>query len=211
MRRALFLATFAATLVAGAACASTAESPHETPVGDSATVASSATASSSPAASAGPRISGIAGLDAIIAAATAGDIATLRQRIRYTKIGCNIMVAGIGAPPVCHAGEAEGTLVDVLPSAVCEGFFSRPDEVKFDSLARGNRLYAVYRANADSFPPGKYYAIFEYPPTAQLPGAFGLVTDDDSVVGVHFGCNQKPEDFVEFQRLTDVVLSPLAR
>lgn len=180
-------------------------------MGDRTTVASSSTASSSPAASAGPRISGIAGLDAIIAAATDGDIATLQQRIRYTQIGCITMAEGIGAPPLCRTGEAAGTLVDVLPSAVCEGFFSRPDEVKFDSLARGNRLYAVYRANADSFPPGKYFAIFEYPPTAQLPGAFALVTDDDSIVGVHFGCSQKPEDFAEFQRLTDVVLSPLAR
>lgn len=210
MNRSLVVVTCVAILAAGAACASTAESPHETPVGKTA-LANAPTVLSSPTASAGTRATGIGGLDEIIAAGTAGDRATLQQRLRYTKIGCITMPQGIGAPPFCRTGEAAGTLVDVLPSAQCEGFFSRPDEVQLDSLAAGGTLYAVYRANPDSFPPGKYFAVFEYPASAQLPGAFALVTDDGSIVGIHFGCSQQPADFVQFQRLMDVVLPPLAR
>jgi hypothetical protein len=191
-------AALAALLLAGAgaaaACASTAESPEHTPA---ATPTSAA------------RETGTAALDAIIAAAVRGDTAALQAAIQYTPTACITTPQGIGAPPFCRAGEAEGTKVDVIPLAQCEGFFARSDELRMDALAGAATLYAVYRASAaDQFPPGKYWAIFARSNASSRPPAFAIVMNDDRIVGIHFGCDMKAAQMAEFERLTDVVVAP---
>ena len=211
MTRTFILALAPLTLLL-AACADTAESPHATPssaVTSSAATATPAITSTAAAATPGVRTTGIAGLDEIIAAATRGDVNTLRQKIRFTPIACIATPQGIGAPPLCRTAEADGTKIDALPSAECEGFFSRPDEITLTSLASGGTLYAIYRATPDTFPAGSYVAIFTRPPSALPPNsAFSLTTDDTSILGINYGCGQTPEDFVTNGKLTDAILPP---
>jgi hypothetical protein len=198
LMRAPAAAIAAALLLCGsliaAACASTAESPEHTP-------APAATPTSA------TRSTGIAALDAIIAAAVRGDTAALQAAIQYTPTACVTTQEGIGAPPLCRAGEADGTKVDVIPLAQCEGFFARADEWRLDAGAAS--LYGVYRASAaEQFPPGKYWAIFGRSDANNPSPAFAIVMNDDHIVGIHFGCAMKPAQMVEFERLTDVVVAP---
>ena len=44
-------------------------------------------------------------------------------------------------------------------------------------------------------------AVFSRPQSA-----FALVLDGDSIVGIHFGCGQSAESFVQFQRLTEAIV-----
>jgi len=190
----------AATLFGGAliaaSCASTAESPEHTAL-------PAATPTSA------PRSTGIPALDAIIAAAERGDTAALQAAIQYTPTACVTTQQGIGAPPLCRAGEAEGTMVEVIPLAQCEGFFTRADELRLDALAGAASLYGVYRASAaEQFPPGKYWAIFGRSDANNPSPASAIVMNDDHIVGIHFGCAMKPAQMVEFERLTDVVVAP---
>jgi len=214
--RALRGALAAVLLLAGAAaaaCASTAESPEHTaaPAATPTSAAAAPEQTPTPATTptSAPRSTGIAALDAIIAAAERGDAAAMQAAIQYTATACIATPQGIGAPPFCRAGEPEGTKVDVIPLAQCEGFFGRPDELQMDTLAGGATLYAVYRASAaQQFPPGKYWAIFARSDASSRPPAFAIVMNDDRIVGIHFGCDMKPAQMVEFERLTDAVVSP---
>jgi hypothetical protein len=153
---------------------------------------------------------GIAAVDAAIDAALSRDIDALRQAIVYTPAACVTEPEGPGSPPTCRPGESEGTLVDVLPSAQCEGFFSRPDAIDLDGVFNVSvmGLYGVYRTPADFFPPGAYAVVF----TQNRPGideaGRELVMTDAGIVGINYGCGETPQQMVEFQHLTDTIIPP---
>ena len=150
---------------------------------------------------------GIASVDAIIAAVAVGDAPALRQVIRYAPVACSFKQEGAGAPPLCRTGEAEAQQVAVLAMAQCEGFYARPDEFDIDRLPlAGSRLYAVYRT-ADAWPPGAYAVIFSVDKPQTNP-AWEIIANDDGIAGVNFGCGQTPRQMTDFQHLTDVLLPP---
>lgn len=162
--------------------------------------------------------SGLPSVDAAVDAMLATDIEALRAMIRFTATPCVVNPEGLGAPPTCREGEAAGTAVDVLPIAQCEGYFSRPHELNLDGLLLGLdgvpsvaiELYAVYRAPAGAFPPGKYFVIFSARASAadDTVRGFALTMTDTGITGIHYGCGQTPASMVEFQRLTDAVVAP---
>jgi hypothetical protein len=120
-------------------------------------VSSAATAGAGPESSS--RRSGITEVDAVITAVLEGDGDALRERVRYITIAC-ATVEGLGGPPPCRAGEAEGTRVDVFPALGPSLTYTRAEEID-PLLARllGGDLYAVYEMR-----PGAYEA-------ASLPAA----------------------------------------
>ena len=169
-----------------------------------------ATPSAAPTTTPDGRRSGIPAVDAAIDAEIAGDASAIRSMLRFTSIGCIVEPQGIGAPPLCRPGEADGTRVDVLPSATCEGEYVRPDNILDQSLTTdGARLYAVYRTNAGTFPSGTYAVIFLRQPNPEgIPTetAFALMMDDDAITGIKYGCGESPQQFVQSQHLTDEIV-----
>ena len=67
---------------------------------------------------------GIADIDAVLAAVESGDPQQLRDLIRFTTVACT-KADGLGGPPKCQSDEAEGMLVEVLPFLGPEGHFLR--------------------------------------------------------------------------------------
>ena len=107
---------------------------------------------------------GIDALDEIIALALAGNVESLRNKIQYTAATCT-NADGLGGPPKCAEGEAEGTLVEVLPFLGPEGHFLRKTEISSWNGVEATRLYAVYQVSESAYsesymPAGEYALVF---------------------------------------------------
>ena len=61
-------------------------------------------------------------IDRVIDALLGGDQAAVDALVGLTSIGCVQLPEDLGAPPRC-AGDPEGTVVEVFPSASCEGYW----------------------------------------------------------------------------------------
>ena len=173
------------------------------------------TSTAPPAATAEPKKSerrtGIEGVDSVVDAVVSGDLEMLRRLLRFTSISCEVNPLGIGAPPGCRLGEADGTPVDALPMAQCEGFYVRADEIDttLESLTSGDAsLYAVYLEAPGSWPPGDYVAVLSR--NSPTLGEVGqqLVIADGRLVGVVESCGLTPEQMVESGYFDGVVLPP---
>lgn len=107
---------------------------------------------------------GIPEIDRIIAAVTGGDAGELRSLVRFTTAPCTT-ADGLGGPPKCQDGEAEGTPVEVLPFIGSEGNFIRKENIEDWPGVNAADVYAVYRVsdnalNEDYYPAGEYLIVF---------------------------------------------------
>jgi len=107
---------------------------------------------------------GIAEVDAVLAAVESGDPQALRDLVHFTTVACTT-AEGLGGPPKCREGEAGGTLVTVLPFLGPEGSFL--DESELSSFPGVNviGLYAVYSVTDSAYseeasPAGEYAVAF---------------------------------------------------
>ena len=71
---------------------------------------------------------GLDEVDQIIDIVLAGDMTEFRKKVKFTTSGCTHVMA-LGGPEKCREGEAEGTLIEVLPFLGPEGHFLRRDEI----------------------------------------------------------------------------------
>jgi len=162
----------------------------------------------------GDMTTGIRSVDAAVAAVLAGDETTIREMLVYQLVPCVTVQEGLGAPPQCREDEAEGTPVEVLPGAQCEGFFVRPGDVQLTTIVgQSNELYAVYRTPAGYFPAGAYTAVFARGGDAEPPGpppgtAFEVVLDNEGVTGINYGCAEDAPQLVQTRQLTDAIVGP---
>jgi len=88
-----------------------------------------------------------------------------RASIQYITVGCTT-ADGLGGPPKCASGQAEGTLVEVFPVSEAEGHFVRPEEIDRTVEFTVDGLYAVYRPvpgrdPVEYWPVGEYALLFE--------------------------------------------------
>jgi len=107
---------------------------------------------------------GIPDVDAVLAAVESGDPQALRDLVRYTTVGCT-NAEGLGGPPKCREGEAEGTLVNVLPFLGSEGHFLHESELSSFPGVNVIGLYAVYVVSdsaysEEAYTTGEYAAMF---------------------------------------------------
>jgi hypothetical protein len=107
---------------------------------------------------------GIADIDAVLAAVESGDPQQLRDLVRFTTVECT-NAEGLGGPPKCREGEAEGTLVNVLPFLGPEGHFLYESEISKFPGVNVLGLYAVYAVSdsaysEEAYPAGEYAAMF---------------------------------------------------
>jgi len=106
----------------------------------------------------------IADVDEVLAAVESGDVQALRNLIRFTTIGC-AKAEGMGGPPKCREGEAEGTLVNVLPLLGPEGSFVHESDLSTFAPMKALGIFAVYSVSdsaysEDAYPAGEYAAVF---------------------------------------------------
>lgn len=107
---------------------------------------------------------GLEELDHIIHIVQAGDVDGLRAVVQYSTTRCTSQ-DGLGGPPKCQPGEAEGDEVRVLPFLGPEGHFVRQADIDTWDGIDGSDLYAIYRISDSAYtdpnyPRGKYAIAF---------------------------------------------------
>lgn len=126
-------------------------------------------------------------IDRVLEAVSSGDPQSLRSLVQFTNAVCT-QQEGLGGPPKCREGEAEGTPVEVLSFLGGEGSFIRKDEIGNWTGITASGIYAIYEVNAgvisseQYYPIGKYVVLFvsgENQPAAALRiGERGIVRVD---------------------------------
>lgn len=157
---------------------------------------------------------GIPEIDSILAAVAGGDAGELRSLVRYTTAPCTT-ADGLGGPPKCRDGEADGTLVDVLPVLGGEGGHIRKDEIGNWPGVKAQAVYAVYRVsegalNEEYYPAGDFIIFFmpdENGIAAALRVAEGGIVRADTLFGEFPGAW---EGFIE-RDASEVILAPGTR
>jgi hypothetical protein len=77
--------------------------------------------------------------------------------------------SGLGGPPKCASGEAEGTKVDVFPILGSEGSFTRKAEANLKDTLGSIDLKGVFKVVAD-FKAEEYYPAGDYGIVLAQPG-----------------------------------------
>jgi hypothetical protein len=135
-------------------------------------------------------MTGLSDVDTVLAAVASGDPGKLRARIQYTRAPCT-WEDGLGGPPKCREGEAEGTLLEVLPLISSEGGHIRRNEISSWQGIDEKALYAVYRVSENAldekyYPPGDYIVFFvpgDNQTTTALRVAAGGIVRVDTIFG----------------------------
>jgi len=149
----------------------------------------------------GPRRTGVSQVDPVVQAVVSRDQEALRGFVRYAPVACSTK-SEIGVEP-CRPGEPDGTLVDALQAAQCEGHYIRPDGIDqaLAYLLAGNpKLYGVYQGSPSTWLPGDYTAVFsvEGPEPGQIFGTELIIDDDGGIVSIDFGCGTSPGQMAEY-------------
>jgi hypothetical protein len=147
------------------------------------------------------RRAGVAVLDAIIDAMRSQSVTALMALTDFDHVGCVAEQTGIGAPPLCRAGEVTGTTVEAITSAQCEGSQLRRDELMsaYGRLLQQQReVFAVTdRGEGEtrySFGRGRYELVFEGKADAgdtserQFTRNIALIATEQGVTLLRFGC-----------------------
>jgi hypothetical protein len=118
--------------------------------------------------------------DDITSAVESGSTEELISLIKFSSLPCT-KAEGMGGPPKCLAGEAEGTPVEVLPILGSEGHHMRRSEMSSWQGIGDARLYAVYRISEstysdEDFPAGDYGIAFVM--SNKVDGIVFQVTED---------------------------------
>jgi hypothetical protein len=146
--------------------------------------------------------SGVPQVDAVVQAVLSGDQEALGRLVRYEAVPCTTGPVQFGGPPECREGEADGTVVDALRVASCEGHYARRDGIEqaLGYLVAGKpKLYGVYQGSPSTWLPGGYTAVFsvEGPESGQVFGK-ALIIGDGEIVSIDFGCGESPEQLAKY-------------
>lgn len=126
---------------------------------------------------------GVADIDVILAAVESRDPQQVRDLLRFNTIPCTT-ADGLGGPPKCRDGEADGALVEVFPFLGGEGSYLYKENVDAWAGVDVTRLYAIYRNSEniysdEFFPAGEFSILFLS--EDNFPGVALQVTDGQIV------------------------------
>ncbi|UCD98321.1 MAG: SH3 domain-containing protein [Chloroflexota bacterium] len=152
---------------------------------------------------------GLDEVDQIIDVVLAGDRNAFRQKIKFTTTGCTHVMA-LGGPENCREGEAEGTLIEVLPFlGPGEGSQLRRDEIgNWQGLDIAG-LYTVYRLSdeaysTEDYPAGEYGIVFRSKDPNTL---VTLQVENGAILRIDFTFGTPPE--LDFERnAEEIILAP---
>jgi len=157
---------------------------------------------------------GIEEIDNILDVVANGDIERLRSLIQFTNTKCT-QLEGLGGPPKCRAGEAEGTPVEVFPFLGPEGSFFRKDEIENWPGVEATDLYAVYQVSPaviyeENYPAGKYAVMFV---EKENQSVISLRVDNGRIVRVDYIFDLSPEVLNGWlqREASTVILAPVTR
>jgi hypothetical protein len=150
-------------------------------------------------------------LKPVIEAFLFGSVTDRTDLVSYTTTACTT-ADGLGGPPKCESGEAEGTLVEVLPVLGGEGTFSRPETVEnaLDFVFMG--LFAVYRVPEDVgqteySPAGKYGLIFTREMNA-VPFPVTVFVEDGRIVRLQHHIATEPQELINQLPVESIIITP---
>jgi hypothetical protein len=165
---------------------------------------------------------GVASVDAAIAAATSGSADALRKALHFTSVACSTS-PGLGGVP-CPDGTADGTPVDIVMAGSCElAGVTAASPALDDVLAQAARpnlfLYAVAHVTPDPASPVPSPEYLVFLGSGDDPGVAGgstsyapvvLGVTGDGVVQVVGGCAASVADMAGRPGLDDWLLPPRA-
>jgi hypothetical protein len=157
---------------------------------------------------------GIDSLDLIAQALREDGARGLADFVLYRQVACTATIQGIGGPPECLEGEAEGTEVLAVFAASCEGYYARESDHLFSNVELASpALYGAYRIDASSplrgpWPDAKYAVLLNSALPGGGTGVFALFADDEGIVGFSTGCGETPAQYADAQGLTDAIIAP---
>ncbi len=151
---------------------------------------------------------GIADVDAVLAAVESDDAQSLRDLIRFTTVGCT-KAEGMGGPPKCREGEAEGTLVNVLPFLGPEGSFIYESDLPNFLPMQVLGIYAVYSVSdsaysEEAYPAGEYAVMF----TTEEDQIFVVYQIREGIVRIDTVFSPSTRDAVIQRDASELVLAP---
>lgn len=140
-----------------------------------------------------------------------GSIDQRRELVSYTTTPCTT-ADGLGGPPKCESGQAEGTLVQVLPILSGEGTFSTPESIDqaLDFVVMD--LSAIYQVPQDAFqadhwPAAEYGLIFSREMNV-VPMPLTVFVEDGRIVRLHHHFGTQPEDLLNQLPVDLVIMDP---
>ena len=151
-------------------------------------------------------------IDPVLEAVASGDKQVLLSLIEFTEAKCTHR-EGLGGPPKCGEGKAEGTPMEVLPFLGSEGGYWRKEEIGNWQGIDVTALYAVYEVDSSKilveeyFPAGEYVIILI---SAQDQSPVVLRVTNGRVVRVDYLFEPIPEtlDALIQREASKVVLEP---
>jgi hypothetical protein len=151
-------------------------------------------------------------LEPILRAMLGGSLDEQLTVIKYSRIAC-VIVEGLGGPPPCPEGVAEGTEIEVLPTLGSEGSFVAPENMQpFLNHSILKSLYAVYRVEPNPniepyFPEGVYAMLFERDLNDfSLPVVLRVV--DGRIVRMDFSFGVSAADLLKAVPVENVLVTP---
>ncbi len=119
---------------------------------------------------------------------------------------------GLGGPPKCETGMANGTPVEVFPLSGPEGHFSTPEMIDKTLEFWIKRLYAVYKVSPDAYqepywPAGEYGLLFERDQN-DIPFPVTVFVENGKIVRIayHFGITA--EEQLQSIPIEQVIIPP---
>lgn len=154
---------------------------------------------------------GIQEIDHVIDVIMKSDIEARLDLVQFTSTACTT-TGGLGGPPKCEPGEADGTIVDAFPISNGEGHFVRSATILnvFDFVVRGLLAVYVVPENAhhtDFWPAGEYGIIF----TSEDSGSSHIITvlvEDGLIVRLEFNPGWPPFGLV-WGKSDEFILAPI--
>jgi hypothetical protein len=94
-----------------------------------------------------------------------GSVEDRRTLVQFVTTPCTT-AGGLGGPPKCAGGQADGTMVEVFPISGPEGTFASPADIDGALQFTVKSLAAVYRVTntvteGDYWPAGEYGLLFD--------------------------------------------------
>lgn len=155
---------------------------------------------------------GVEEVDRVLEAVASGDQQALLSVIQFTEAKCT-HAEGLGGPPKCRDGEAEGTPMEVLPFLGSEGSYTRREEIGDWQGIDVSALYAVYEVDSSKilveeyFPAGEYVIVLI---GTENGSPVALRVADGGIVRVDFLFEPIPEtlDALIQREASNVILAP---
>ncbi|HAV78596.1 MAG TPA: hypothetical protein DCX53_14705 [Anaerolineae bacterium] len=132
--------------------------------------------------------------------------------MQFVEISC-ANVEGLGGPPPCPEGVAEGTLLEVFPTLSSHGaLVSREEFTNMLLNLQVKNLYAVYleepNPNAEpNYQPGEYAMLFERE-LNDMPIPVVLQVKDGRIVRIDYHIGISPEEMLKGISVEKVLVSP---